>query len=89
MTPRNALDLLPDSAYGDCVTDHVLQLGSSSFIPPYKRESGGEIGSYATTPAECPARGYWTSALHFWWADGSEDHVVMRQPCSRSRRTTS
>lgn len=74
----------PTPPTGQCVTDHVLQLGSSSFIPRYTRQ----FRSYATTPAECPARGYWKSAVHFWWADGSEDHVVVRQPCRRSPRTT-
>jgi hypothetical protein len=88
--PDGSLEFNPPTCFptpptGQCLTDHVLQRGSTSFIPRYTRESG----SYATTPAQCPASGYWTSAVHFWWADGSEDHVVTRAKCRRSRTTAS
>ncbi len=86
--PDGSIEFNPPTCFptpptGECLTDHVLQLGSSTFIPPYTRGSGDQVRSYATTPARCPARRYWKSAVHFWWADGSEDHVVARQRCRR------
>ncbi|HEX8065485.1 MAG TPA: hypothetical protein VF520_03040 [Thermoleophilaceae bacterium] len=70
----------------ECPDDYVLQLGSSTNLPPYTRTENGRVRSYATTPPTCPARGYWKSVIRFWWADGSEDAVATRQPCSRPRK---
>jgi hypothetical protein len=39
-------------------------------------------GSYATTPPACPAEGYWTTTVRFWWADGTSDTVAPHEPCS-------
>jgi hypothetical protein len=64
-----------------CVNDHVLQLATTSTIPPYTTASG----SYATTPPKCPAGGYWRTTVQFTWADGNVDDVVTRQPCSPAR----
>lgn len=61
-----------------CVDDHVIQLSTTSFIPAYTNESG----SYATTPPTCPASGYWTTRIAFWWSDGSFDDVPTTQACS-------
>jgi hypothetical protein len=68
---------------GQCLDDYVLQLKASTVLPPYTRSSGGRVRSYATTPPECPAQGYWASTVRFWWADGSVDSVVSKQPCER------
>ena len=61
-----------------CVDDHVLQTGSTTFVPPYTNAKG----SYATTPPTCPDTGYWTTIIDFWWKDGSFDRVETRQPCN-------
>lgn len=61
-----------------CVDDHVIQTSTTSFIPAYTNKSG----NYATTPPTCPASGYWTTRIAFWWSDGSFDDVATTQPCS-------
>jgi hypothetical protein len=73
----------PAPPAGRCVDDYVLQLRSSTFMPAYKKTIGGRVRSYATTPASCPARGYWRSTVRFWWAGGAVDSVVTKQPCRR------
>lgn len=90
--PDGSIEFSPPTCFpapstGRCVDDHVLQLGSSTFLPSYTKTSGGRVRSYATTPARCPARGYWETRVRFWWADGSEDNVVTRQPCKRPRKS--
>jgi hypothetical protein len=65
------------------VDDYVLQLKSSTILPPYKRTSRGFVRSYATTPPKCPAGGNWRTTIRFWWADGSVDRVVSKQACKR------
>ena len=89
--PDGSLEFNPPTCFptpptGQCVTDHVLQQGSSTFVPAYTRTVRGRARSYATTPRRCPARGHWRSKLRFWWADGSVDRVVTTQPCTRPRR---
>lgn len=59
-----------------CADDYVLQLKSTSSLAP---------GRYATTPPVCPAAGYWSSTIRFWWSDGSSDSVATKQPCARPR----
>jgi hypothetical protein len=60
-----------------CPTDNALQMGSSVSAPPYTRAGR----SYTTTPPDCPASGYWEGPIRFWWADGSGETLVTRQPC--------
>jgi hypothetical protein len=75
----------PAPPVGGCADDYILQLKSSTTQPPYtKTTSRGRVRSYATTPPRCPARGYWQTKIGFWWADGSVDRVVSRQPCRRA-----
>lgn len=62
-----------------CPVDNALQIGSSVSAPPYTRDGR----SYATTPPKCPKVGYWQSPIRLWWADGAEDTVVTKQPCTR------
>jgi hypothetical protein len=68
-----------------CPVDNALQLGSHVSVAPYTRRIYGKLRSYLTTPAKCPAVGYWKTPIRFWWADGAVDTVVTRQPCSRPR----
>jgi hypothetical protein len=75
----------PTPPVGDCVDDYIIQLKTSTMLPPYTRSSHGRVRSYATTPPKCPARGYWRTTVRFWWADGSADSVVTKQPCRRPR----
>ena len=63
-----------------CPVDTVLQVRTHMDIPLY-RDSAGR--SYLTTPPKCPKVGYWQTRIHFWWADGTEDHVVTKQRCAR------
>jgi hypothetical protein len=62
-----------------CPGDNALQIGSSVSTPAYTR--GGR--SYTTTPPKCPKAGFWRSPIRFWWADGAEETVVTKQPCTR------
>jgi hypothetical protein len=68
-----------------CPVDNVRQLGSSVTFPPYRRSVDGTVRSYLTTPSRCPKSRHWRSVIDFWWADGSTDTVVSRQPCKRHR----
>ena len=62
-----------------CPTDNALQMGSDVSGPPYVRDGR----AYATTPPKCPKSGAWQSPVRFWWADGSGETVVTKQPCTR------
>ena len=89
LRPDGSLEVDPPTCFpappgGRCVDDYVLFLRSSTFIPAYTRTSRGRVRSYATTPSTCPARGYWSTTVRVWWADGSVDTVVSRQPCTRA-----
>lgn len=64
--------------------DDVLQLGSDISMPTFTRTIGGVVRSYLTTPPECPASGDWETPIRFWWADGSGETVITRQPCARA-----
>jgi hypothetical protein len=75
----------PAPPAGGCADDYILQLKSSTALAPYTRRSNGRLRSYLTTPAKCPARRYWRTTVRYWWADGSKDNVVTRQPCRRRR----
>jgi hypothetical protein len=72
----------PSVAPVGCPVDTVLQLKSVMTAPPYTTTSGGEVSSYLTTPPTCPETGSWESPVTLWWADGSVDTVVTRQPCT-------
>jgi hypothetical protein len=65
-----------------CPVDNALQLGSDIAVPPLTRTVNGATRSYLTTPPYCPTAGYWETPIRFWWADGSVDTVVTRQPCT-------
>ena len=73
----------PTNPATDCVDDHIIQFGTSTVLPPYTRTVDGRVRSYATTPPNCPERGYWRTTARFRWSDGSADRVVTRQPCRR------
>jgi hypothetical protein len=66
-----------------CPVDNVLQLKASIRVEPYTRTSNGVTRSWLRTPRTCPASGYWKTPIRFWWADGSVDRVVTKQPCRR------
>ena len=68
-----------------CPIDTALQLGSSVSGKEYTRTIDGVRRSYLTTPPKCPKSRRWTQTIRFWWADGSEDTVVVRQPCTRPK----
>jgi hypothetical protein len=71
----------PKPSVGECPDDYVLQLRSVTSLAPYTRTRNGHLRSYVTTPDKCPRSGYWRTTVRFWWADGSTDTVVSRQPC--------
>lgn len=75
----------PAPPAGGCPIDNALQLGSDVTIRTITRTSHGRVRSYLTTPPTCPASGHWSTPFRFWWADGSVDTVVTRQPCVRPR----
>jgi hypothetical protein len=45
------------------------------------RGSGDSVRSYVTTPAACPARGYWTNTLEFTYRNGVTQTVPTKAPC--------
>jgi hypothetical protein len=73
----------PSPPAGNCVDDYILTLKTLTTIPAYTLSSPDGIRSYATTPPTCPKGRYWSTTVDFFWADGSTDSVVTRQPCSR------
>jgi hypothetical protein len=64
-----------------CPVDNALQLGSDVTIPARTRKIRGRVRSYMTTATRCPASRSWRTPIRFWWADGSVDTVVAKQPC--------
>jgi hypothetical protein len=85
--PDGSLEINPPSCFPHvesvgCLDDYIVQLATSSFVPAYTRTINGETRSYATTPAECPASGSWSTTIRFWWSDGTEDSVVTEQACA-------
>jgi hypothetical protein len=66
-----------------CPVDNSVQVASRIALGPYTRPSGGTVRSYMTTPAKCPKSRRWTSQIRIWWADGSVDTIVIKQPCKR------
>jgi hypothetical protein len=76
----------PSIPAAGCPVDNVLQLRSSMRVPPYTRSSSRGVRSWLTTPRTCPKAGHWESPIRWWWADGTVDRVVTRQPCQRPRR---
>jgi hypothetical protein len=67
-----------------CPVDSVLQLWTvMRMTKPYTKTVGGRVRTYMRTPRKCPAQGYWTTPVKFWWADGTSDIVATKQPCRR------
>jgi hypothetical protein len=62
-----------------CPVDTVLQIESRMTRPVYTRGTR----TYMTTPPKCPKSGEWRGPVKFWWADGGEETIVTKQPCSR------
>lgn len=77
-TPKACFPVIPVVS---CLDDYVVQLKSVTKVPPYTRVSNGRVRSYATTPATCPASGFWLTKLRLRWSDGSAETVASRQPC--------
>jgi hypothetical protein len=75
----------PPLPAGGCADDNIIQLATTTLLPPYTTTApDGDIRSYTTTPPRCPKRGHWRTKVGFWWADGSVDRVVTTQACKRS-----
>ena len=49
------------------------------------RGSGDSVRSYVTTPATCPASGYWTNTLELTYRNGVSQTVPSRSPCEAAR----
>jgi hypothetical protein len=87
--PDGSVEFVPPSCFPappagvPCADDYVLQLASQTAMPEYTKTSGGQVRSYVTTPPTCPPRRYWTTTIHYEWADGAVDDVATTQPCSR------
>jgi len=61
-----------------CPVDNANQISSHIEVPPR--------GRYLTTPPRCPRSRHWRTPIRFWWADGTIDTVVTRQPCTKRKR---
>lgn len=72
-------------SHAGCPVDNALQLRSDVKLEPYTVVRNGKARSYLTTPSKCPKSRRWTTTVRFWWADGSEDTVTIRQPCKRPK----
>lgn len=84
ISPRQSVTFESPTCYpsvnlAGCPVDNALQLGSDVTMPAYVRDGR----SYLTTPPTCPESGYWEAPIRFWWADGSKDTAVTRQPCTQ------
>ena len=73
----------PTPPAGGCADDYVLTLKTFSSLPAYTVSSPDGVRSYETTPPTCPKVRYWSTTVDLFWADGSADSVVTKQPCSR------
>lgn len=82
----NPTTCFPAPPAGPCADDYILQLKSSTMVPPYTKISGGRTRAYVTTPPTCPARGFWQTTIRLSWSDGSVDNVVSNQPCAGAGR---
>jgi hypothetical protein len=82
IAPDNSITFASPTCYPALVTcpaDTALQMGSKVSSPPYVRDGR----AYTSTPAKCPKAGHWQTLVRFWWADGTDDSVVTKQPCTR------
>lgn len=76
----------PSTQFAACPVDDALQLGSDITVGPISKKTGGTVRNYMTTPPTCPASGKWQMPIRFWWADGTIDTVVSKQPCATGSR---
>jgi hypothetical protein len=86
-TPEGTLEFAAPTCFpshAGCPVDNSLQVGTRISVPPYTRSSGGRVRSYMTTKA-CPKSRRWRGVIRNWWADGSVDKIVTKQPCKRRR----
>jgi hypothetical protein len=88
--PDGAIDwdlptCFPTLPGSDCIDEHLVQLTTSTMLPPYTESSDGRVRSYATTPPNCPDTGAWQTTVELTWSDGSVDDVVTTQPCSQRK----
>jgi hypothetical protein len=52
-------------------------------FPKLVRMRDGHRRAYVTTPARCPARGFWTNRVHFAYHDGTTQTETTRDACGR------
>jgi hypothetical protein len=88
--PDGAIDwdlptCFPTVPGSDCIDEHVVQLTTSTMLPPYTESSEGRVRSYATTPPDCPDTGFWRTTVELTWSDGSFDEVITTQPCTQRK----
>ena len=56
-----------------------------AYFPKLVRMHDGRRRAYVTTPAHCPARGYWVNRVRFAYDDGTVQVERTANPCSRRR----
>jgi hypothetical protein len=71
-------DMLPGAPPDGTAVDQVdVKVG------PFSTVRDGVRRNYITTPAHCPRRGYWVTAVRFVYADGVGQTVKNRVRCDR------
>lgn len=68
-----------------CPSDQVTVLENRLEQRPLSVGKGAQRRNLLTTPPRCPRSGRWKTRVIFYFADGSVDKVVTKQPCSRKR----
>jgi hypothetical protein len=69
-----------------CAFDEVVVLSNELHQRAISVGTGRHRRNLLTTPRSCPRSGRWRTRVRFYFADGSIDRVVTKQPCTRARR---
>lgn len=69
-----------------CPFDQIILLANHLQTNVMTVGTGAHRRNYGTTPARCPKSHRWQTRVTLYYADGSVDHVVTEQPCTRRRR---
>jgi hypothetical protein len=69
----------------DCPFDEVVLLSNELHQRAVSVGRGRHRRNLLTTPRSCPRSRKWRTRVRFYYADGSVDRVVTRQPCSPRR----
>ena len=64
-----------------CAFDQVVVLSNELHQRPVSTGRGKARRNLITTPPRCPRAGAWRTRVRLYFADGTVDRIVTRQPC--------